>query len=105
MAFALQIFRSRQTQWLLVLDNYDNPSAFPIIADFIPQSTAILVTSRHADFDTLVLDQMSNFVKLHGLEEGAAILLLSQRSLTKDLNHEDAKEIVGRLGDHPLAIA
>ncbi len=106
-AFVLRIFRSWPTQWLLVLDNYDDPRAFPNIADFIPQSKfgAVLVTSRHADSDALVLDQMSHFVKLHGLEEGAAILLLSQRSRTKDLNDVDAKEIVGRLGYHPLAIA
>ena len=105
-AFVLRIFRSWPTQWLLVFDKYDNPSAFPNIADFIPQKLgAILVTSRHANSDTLVLDQMIHFVKLQGLEEDAAILLLSQRSQTKDLNNQDAKEIAGRLGDHPLAIA
>ena len=46
----------------------------------------------------------NHFFKLHGLEESAAILLLSQRSLTKDFNAEEAKEIVERLGYHPLAI-
>ena len=63
-----------------------------------------MVTSRHADSDTLVLDQSNHFIRLHGLEESAAILLLSQRSQTKDFNAGDAKEIVERLGYHPLAI-
>ena len=36
--FVLQIFHSWPAQWLLVLDNYDNPSDFPNVADFIPQS-------------------------------------------------------------------
>ena len=104
--FVLQIFNSWPAQWLWVLDNYDNPSDFPNVADFIPQSKlgAILVTSRHADSDALVLDQSNHFIRLHGLEESAAILLLSQRSQTKDFNAEDAKEIVERLGYHPLAI-
>ena len=104
--FVLQIFNSWPAQWLWVLDNYDNPSDFPNVADFIPQSNlgAILVTSRHADSDTLVLDQSNHFIKLHGLEESAAILLLSQQSQTNDFDIEDAKEIVERLGYHPLAI-
>ena len=99
-AFVLRVFRSWPASWLLVFDNYDNPCAFPNIADFIPESKlgAILVTSRHTDSDTLVLDQSNRFIKLHGLEEGAAILLLFQRSQTKDLDDENAKEIVERLG-------
>ena len=105
-AFVLKIFCSWPAHWLLVLDNYDNPSAFPNIADFIPQSSlgAILVTSRHADSDTLVLDQSNQFIKLYGLEESAAVLLLSQQSQSKDFDAEDAEKIVERLGYHPLAI-
>ena len=51
------------------------------------------------------VDQIKSFNKLHGLEESATVLLLCQRSQTKGLNDEDAKEIVERLGYHPLAIA
>ena len=102
----MQTFCSWPAQWLLVLDNFDNPSAFRDVADFIPQSNlgAILVTSRHADSDTLVLDQSNHFIKLDDLEESVAILLLCQRSQTKDLGAEGVKEIVERLGYHPLAI-
>ena len=48
---------------------------------------------------------MKSFIKLHGLEESVAVLLLCQRSQTKGFNDEDAKEIEERLGYHPLAIA
>ncbi len=105
-ALVRRMFSSWSVQWLLIFDNYDNPNAFPNIADYIPQSElgAILVTSRHANSDTLVLDQSDHFIKLHGLEEDAALLLLTQRSQTKEFDTEDAKEIVKRLACHPLAI-
>ena len=104
--FVLRELSSWSIQWLLVFDNYDNLDAFPNITDFIPQNDlgAILVTSRHADSDALVLGQSNHFIKLHGLEEDAAILLLTQRSQTKDFESKDAKEIVARLAYHPLAI-
>ena len=102
----LQTLSSWLVQWFLVFDNYDNPTAFPNIADFIPQSGcgAVLITSRHADSDALVLGQSNHFIELHGLDEEAAILLLAQRSQTKDSNYRHAKEIVERLCYHPLAI-
>ena len=104
--FVLRELSSWSIRWLLVFDNYDNLDAFPNITDFIPQNDlgAILVTSRHADSDALVLDQSNHFIELHGLEEDAAILLLARRSQTKDFDSEDAKEIVERLAYHPLAI-
>ncbi len=102
----LRMFSSWSFQWLLVFDNYDNPNAFPNIADFIPQSElgAILVTSRHADSYTLVLDQSNNFIRLQGLEEAAAILLFTQQSETNGLDSALAKEIFERITCHPLAI-
>ena len=105
-SFVLRELSSWSIRWLLVFDNYDNLDAFPNITDFIPQNDlgAILVTSRHADSDALVLDQSNHFIKLHGLEEDAAILLLTQRSQTKDYESKDAKDIVERLAYHPLAI-
>ena len=102
----LRMLSSWPIRWLLVFDNYDNPETFPNIRDFIPQSElgAILVTSRHADSDMLVLDQENHLIKLYGLEEKPAILLLTQQSQTKDFESKDAKEIVRRLAYHPLAI-
>ena len=64
----------------------------------------MLITSRHADSDALVLGQSNHFIKLHGLDEGAAILLLAQQSQTKDSDYRHAKEIVERLCYHSLAI-
>lgn len=36
--FVLQRLSSWSIHWLLVFDNYDNPNAFPNIADFMPQN-------------------------------------------------------------------
>ncbi len=78
-ALVLRNLISWSVRYLLVFDNYDNPNAFPNIADYIPQSDlrTILVLSRYANSDTLVLVQSDHFIKLHGLEEDAAILLLT----------------------------
>ena len=102
----LRTFSSWSVQWLLVFDNYDNPHAFSNIEDFIPRSEfgAILVTSRHADSNTLVLGQSNHFISLQGLQKDAAILLLTHQSEAKGFDFEHAKEIVERLGCHPLAI-
>ena len=63
-------------RWLLVFDNYENPNGLPNIADFIPQNElgAILVTSRHADSDALVLDQNDHVIKLDGLDRDSYLL-------------------------------
>ena len=105
-AFVLKMFTSWTVRWLMVFDNYDNPDTFPNIQDFIPQSElgAILVTSRHADSDALVVKQSNHFLELFGLEESAAVALLIQQSQTDEVISLDAKKIVERLGRHPLAI-
>lgn len=76
----LRILGLWSIQWLLVFDGFDNPNAFPNIADFIPQNDlgAIIVTSRHADSNALVSDENSPVIKLHGLDRDDAILLLTQ---------------------------
>lgn len=83
--FVLQFLGSWSIQWLLVFDEYDDPNAFPNIAEFFPQNDlgAILVTSRHADSETLVFDPCYFFFQSHGLGEDAAMLLLIHRSQTK----------------------
>ncbi len=105
-ALLLRILSSWSIRWLLVFDGYDNPNAFPNIADFIPQNDlgAIIVTSRHADSEGLVLDGDSPAIQLHGLDRDDAILLLTQWGKTKDFEFKDANEIVERLAYHPLAI-
>lgn len=79
-AFFLKMLTSWTVRWLMVFDNYDNPDAFQIIQDFIPQSKlgAILVTGRHPDSNTLVNNQSDQSIELFGLEENAAVALLIQ---------------------------
>ncbi len=105
-AFVLRKFTSWTVQWLMVFDNYDNPDTFLNIRDFIPQSErgAVLFTSRHPDSNALVISQTNRFLELSGLDESAAVALLVQQSQTNRVISEDAKEIMGRLGSHPLAI-
>ena len=105
-AFVLRAFTSWSTSWLMVFDNYDDPDAFPNVKDFIPESEfgAILVTGRHADAGTLVVEHSSNHIELDGLEKEAALDLLIEQSETKEPDVEEAEKIVERLGYHPLAI-
>ena len=79
----------------MVFDNYDNPDTFPNIRDFIPQSElgAILVTRRHPDSNTLVVNQSNHFIELFGLEEDAAVALLIQQSQINEGISEDAKRL------------
>ena len=105
-AFVRRKLTSWTVQWLMVFDNYDNPATFPNIQDFIPESDfgAILVTSRHSDSIELVMNQKSHFIKLFGLNEKNAVALLTQQSQAEEGIAADAKQIVERLGCHPLAL-
>ncbi len=105
-AFVRRKLISWTVQWLLVFDNYNNPDSFPNIQDFIPESEfgAFLVTSRHPDSVELVINQSSHFIKLYGLDENNAAALLTQQSQTEEGIAADAKNIVERLGCHPLAL-
>ncbi len=104
MDFVLKMLASWMVQWLMIFD--DNPDSFPNIQDFIPDSEfgAILVTSRHPDSMALVINQSSHFIKLFGLDESDAVVILIQQSQTKKGIAADAKKIVERLGCHPLAL-
>ena len=104
--FVLQMISSWSIRWLLVFDNYDNPNAFPNIADFIPQNDlgAVLVTSSHADSDALVADRDCQVIKLQGMDHDNAIRLLTQWVEKREFESRDANEIVERLAYHPLAI-
>ncbi|MCJ1309722.1 hypothetical protein MMC25_003382 [Agyrium rufum] len=92
--------------WLTVFDNYDNPHELPHIRDFFPESPhgAILITSRHADSLQLSTDSVSGSIEVPGLAEHDAIVLLSVALGLRDQDHDEARNIVHRLGLHPLAI-
>ena len=105
-AYVLRKIASWSSDWLLIFDNYDNPSDFPHAQSYFPEGRHgnILVTSRHAETKELVATQNANFIELPGLDEDAALTLLVQRNETDGSNLEHAKDIVQRLGYHPLAI-
>ncbi|KAI9684109.1 MAG: hypothetical protein M1829_003379 [Trizodia sp. TS-e1964] len=92
--------------WLMVFDNHDDPDAFGNLQDFMPDSEhgSILITTRHAGVDALGKDRRA--IEIPGLPEKDALDLLFRQSLTKvldpDITH--GKNIVERLGYHPLAI-
>jgi tetratricopeptide (TPR) repeat protein len=94
--------------WLLVFDNFDNPSQFQDAREFMPFGLhgAILVTSRHSDskgFSSTV----EGVIDVPGIAEDDAIELLITRSQQgrTEANFEEAGKIVSELGYHPLAIA
>lgn len=104
-ALVLRKLTPWSARWLMVLDNYGNPMRSPVLKSFpevILGQYWLLV--GHADIRMLVYDKNTDFITLPGLEKDAAVLLLTQKSQTKDYNSEDAMRIVERLGYHPLAI-
>jgi NB-ARC domain len=91
--------------WLMIFDNYDDPKTFNNLQEYIPgEDGCFLVTTRHADTDAMT--DPENVIELPGLDERSALDLLFKLSQTKEteINVEEGKHIVGRLGFHPLAI-
>ena len=107
-SYVLQKLASWHRRWLLVFDNYDDIEAFPNVRDYIPSSElgTVLITSRHADTIELTVGEEDSFIQLHGLEESASVDLFTSQSQHngKDSDSEHLKEIMNRLGHHPLAI-
>jgi tetratricopeptide (TPR) repeat protein len=89
--------------WLIVFDNYDSPLSFPNIREYMPSSKrgAVLITSRHA-----ACERLGSIVEVTGMQEEEALALLRKRAnlRDKDTDEGSGKEIVRRLGLHPLAI-
>jgi tetratricopeptide (TPR) repeat protein len=105
--FVFRTLSDWPSPWFMVFDNYDNPTAFNNVEDYMPSNEQgmILVTSRNADADKLADEE--NQIQLQGLPESDAIELLLKQSLMKQSDQvasENDKEIVARLGHHALAI-
>jgi tetratricopeptide (TPR) repeat protein len=105
--FVFRTLSDWPSPWFMVFDNYDNPTVFNNVEDYMPSNEQgmILVTSRNADADKLADEE--NQIQLPGLPESDAIELLLKQSLVKrsdQVASENAKEIVARLGHHALAI-
>ena len=105
--FVKETIRRFQKRWLIVYDNFDDPEGFGTIEDYIPDSCkgSILFTSRHADTADLVTDASEEFIEVSGLEQKPAedlLMRLSLRNAPED--KEMARQVVGKLCCHPLAI-
>lgn len=95
--------RSLQRHWILVLDNYDDPSQFDNIRYYLPDSKLgfVITTSRHLDSTRLGVG-----VEVRGMGENDSLELLLRRSSHQrtEANEKLGKSIVRRLGYLPLAI-
>lgn len=88
--------------WLLVFDNYDNPSAFDL-REYIPKGPLgnVLITSRSEG-----LERLGKVIRISGMTEDEAIQLLFTLLNTpeNEANRMAAADVVRRLGRLPLAI-
>ena len=99
---------SVQLPWLLIFDNFDDPTAFKEqdLRQYWPQdrrNCSILITSRLRSTIELTGD-LQACVDMNAMTEDEAIglLLKSQRDADRDEN--SARQIVQRLGFHALAV-
>jgi tetratricopeptide (TPR) repeat protein len=91
--------------YLLIFDNYDNPSKFKSLRRFFPRNrnVAILVTTRNTDSGFL-----GQAIEMTAMEPNEAVELLLHRTDQRCKDEHDTEEslnIVSRLGHLPLAIA
>jgi len=89
--------------WLLVFDNFDDPSKLAI-QDYIPSSIHghVIITTRAGDVETL-----GNSILVTGMtDEEAFHLLMTSANLDREneTNITEGAKIVKRLGNMPLAI-
>ncbi|XDG09187.1 hypothetical protein ABKA04_008802 [Annulohypoxylon sp. FPYF3050] len=101
-AFVKRRLTAANLSWLLVFDNYDNPTAFDL-REYIPKGPLgnVLITSRSEG-----LDRLGQVIRISGMTQGEAIqLLLTLLNTPENMaNRIAAAKIVRRLGYLPLAI-
>ena len=87
--------------WIVVFDNYDNPSDIPDIIDFFPNSSCgrILITSR-----STVSKELGEVIKLDRMEKDEGLELLLHSSEADGTDVAVIEKIFGRLEYLPLAI-
>ncbi|KFY31329.1 hypothetical protein V493_01202, partial [Pseudogymnoascus sp. VKM F-4281 (FW-2241)] len=103
--FVLNAIETWNIYWLLVFDNFDDPSAFgdENIKPYFPRSgrASILFTTRH----TGVKDMGQSIDVTSMLNQEALDLLLRRSNVERsDENVQEGANIVKRLGYHALAI-
>jgi tetratricopeptide (TPR) repeat protein len=103
--FVMDTLEAWPEPWVMVFDNYDDPSAFNI-QDYIPDTINghILVTSRHADTEYLTDPEFA--IELQGLpmQDALHLLLKQSRFAHTESNIQHGELVVKRLGYHALAI-
>ncbi|KUJ09430.1 uncharacterized protein LY89DRAFT_598116, partial [Mollisia scopiformis] len=103
--FVLDTIEAWKSRWLLVFDNFDNPSSFgnTSINEYFPRGGygSILFTSRHA-----VAKSLGFCIEVTTMSNKEALQLLLERSRAEKTseNTQEAADIVKRLGYHALAI-
>ncbi len=101
--FVIETLARRQTPWLMVFDNFDQPDDFPNIRSMFPPSPSgsVVLTSRHA-----AAERLGNTVAVTRMSEPEALelILLQSKAERNDSNERTAAQIVRRLGYLPLAI-
>ncbi|KAI2465866.1 hypothetical protein F4781DRAFT_434964 [Annulohypoxylon bovei var. microspora] len=101
-AFVKRRLTAAHLSWLLIFDNYDDPSAFDL-REYMPKGPLgnVLITSRYQD-----LERIGPVVRLSGMtrDEAVKLLFVLLGSSENDTNRTAAAKIVKRLGYLPLAI-
>ena len=92
-----------QFPWLIVFDNYDQPSEIRDISSYLPQgeTCSIFFTSRHVHSERLAIvirvNQMTE-------DESLELVLRQSKQERNDKNIVEGRMIVQKLGYLPLAI-
>ncbi|KAM3066473.1 hypothetical protein ACMFMG_012057 [Clarireedia jacksonii] len=103
--FVLDTIEAWKFRWLLVFDNFDDPSSFgnTSIKEYFPQGRygSILFTSRHT-----VAKSLGFYIEVTTMSNEEALQLLLERSQAEktSTNRQEGANIVKRLGYHALAI-
>jgi len=103
--FVLDTMSAWRSKWLLVFDNFDDPSSFTrkSIKEYFPRGSqgSILFTSRHAATKSL---GYSIDVSVMSNEEALDLLFRRSQADNSEANRLEGSSIVERLGLHALAI-
>ncbi|KAH8432448.1 uncharacterized protein LDX57_010084 [Aspergillus melleus] len=93
---------SKNTQWLLIFDNYDDPEQF-VVETYFPHAShgAIIITTRRPD---LTGGTYLRVQPLKSIKEG--LFILQSRSNRQGVTDDPhAKRLAERFAGHPLALA
>ena len=102
-SFVQDTLRDWEQPWLVVLDNYDNPDAFPdqSIRSYIPEGNNqhILLTSRHPD-----TEELGHLITVSEMSQDESLKLLLKGSPLNDEERMQGLEIARTLGYLALAL-